>query len=329
MEDVAKAAGVTPMTVSRSFSHPHLVSEKTRAAVLAAADRLAYVPNRTAGTLRSQTSKMIGLLIPSLSDATYHRVFAGIVEAVSASGYQVVVAETRYSGELELSTLRQILGWRPAGFVLTGADHSPESIKLLESARIPVCCVMQVARKSQFSTLGFSNAGAMRALARHLVERGRRRLVFVRPKGVAHQRLAQRLAAVREVVSAAPGVSFEVLELDRPAPFTLHDGAAAVDLSLAMHPGVEALMFSNDLPAAGAVLHCKRIGIDVPGQLAITGLGDLDIATMVDPQLTTVRLPVQEMGSAAGRYLLEALTTGRAEPQHLDIGFEIQVRDSA
>ena len=330
MEDVARVAGVTPMTVSRAFNQPKLVSSKTRAAIQAAADQLAYVPNRGAGTLRSQTSKMLGLLIPSLSDITYHRIFSGLVQAVDASGYQVVVAETRYSNDRELSTLKQILGWRPAGFVLTGADHSEMAIKLLERARIPVCSVMQLGSKHKpFSTVGFSNAAAMRELTRHLLHSGRRRLVFVRAQGLNHQRHVQRLEAVRSAVARVVGAQIQVLDLDRQAPFTLQDGAHAVDVALRNDPLTDALMFSNDLPAAGAVLSCRRLGIDVPNRLSITGFGDLDIATMIDPQLTTVRLPVADMGRRAGEFLMRSIEFGESRIEHQDVSYELQVRESA
>ncbi|WP_164935677.1 LacI family DNA-binding transcriptional regulator [Bradyrhizobium guangzhouense] len=328
MEDVARVAGVTPMTVSRAFGQPDLVSAKTRQKIFDAADNLNFVLNRSAGALRSKTAKMVGLLIPSLSDATYHGIFTGLVEVMDRIGFQVLVAETCYSNERELSTLRQMLGWHPAALVLTGTHHTQATLDLLRLSNALVCCVMQVAHSKFFSSIGFSNFEAMGLLTQHLIESGRRRIVFVRAAGAEYQRLSQRLAAIQQVVESTPNATFRILDLKRSAPLDIRDGAQAVEEALALVPAADALMFSNDLPAAGAVLHCRRLGIEVPGRLAITGFGDLGIATMVDPSLTTVQIPMREMGVRAGEYLCAAIEAGRSTVKHQDLGFKIQLRGS-
>jgi LacI family gluconate utilization system Gnt-I transcriptional repressor len=117
MGDVAATVGVTQMTVSRAFARPDLVDPATRERILRAADKLGYVPNRAAGALASAVSPLLGVLIPSLADATYHGIFSALAETVGEDRYLVVAAETQYSEDRERAALLRLLGWRPAGLV--------------------------------------------------------------------------------------------------------------------------------------------------------------------------------------------------------------------
>ncbi len=322
MGDVASTVGVTQMTVSRAFARPDLVDPATRDRILRAAEKLGYVPNRAAGALASAVSPLIGVLIPSMADATYHGIFSSLAETVGEDRYLVVAAETHYTEERERAALLRLLGWRPAGLVLAGSLLASQPPAALRRMGTPVCQVMGLLRGGRHASVGFSNHEAMAALGRHLLARGRRRFALVRPAHVAHARLSERFRAFEAVVRDS-GAEATTLDLDRPAPFGLADGGTAVELALRATPRIDTLVFMNDVPATGAILHCQRHGIAVPGRIGITGFGGLDIAKGLDPALTTLRIPLAEMGRRAGAMLLAAGGRRWQRAEHVDLGFEV------
>jgi LacI family gluconate utilization system Gnt-I transcriptional repressor len=322
MGDVAATVGVTQMTVSRAFARPDLVDPATRERILRAADKLGYVPNRAAGALASAVSPLLGVLIPSLADATYHGIFSALAETVGEDRYLVVAAETQYSEDRERAALLRLLGWRPAGLVLAGSLLSGPTPAALRRMQTPVCQVMGLLRSGRHASVGFSNRAAMKALGQHLLSRGRRRFALVQPARTEHARLTERFEAFEEVVRAA-GAESAILTLDRPAPLSLADGGLAVELALRAEPRFDTLVFMNDVPATGAILHCQRHGIAVPARLGITGFGGLDIAKNLRPALATVRVPLAEMGRRAGALLLAAGGRRWQRAEHVDLGFEV------
>ncbi|HTR88176.1 MAG TPA: LacI family DNA-binding transcriptional regulator [Reyranella sp.] len=320
MTDVAEAAGVGVMTVSRTFSDAGKVAEETRNRVLKAARTLGFIPNQAAGALSSRTSRVVGLFIPNLLDATYHQIYRGVVDRLEPAGYQVFVAETRYDQSREEAEIRSMLGWRARGMIFTGSERSALSRKLLTDAGAAVCSVMTTKAMDGFTAVGFSSSRSMKALGAHLLERGHCRIALVRSARFTHRRLKARHDALRTAI--ANKAAFRVLELDADIPFSFRQGADAVDAALATTGKGWTLVFSNDIPAAGAILRARELGLAVPRDLAIVGYAGLEIAEAIRPRLTTVRIPKYDMGAEAARLLIEQMA-GREVAQSADLGFEL------
>ena len=335
MADVAAAVGVSAMTVSRALNRPDKVSEELRARVAEASRRLGFVPSRLASALATARSMTVTVLIPSLTNAVFIDLLAGIQETLTPQGYQPVIGVTGYAPEEEERVLRTQLASGPDGVILTGLDHTPTTWELLRSLSTPVVHTMDLASDpasgpTDALTVGFSQFDAGHAVGRHLVERGRRRIGLI--AGQLDPRTRQRCDGWRHALREA-GLHDPALELMVPDATSVALGAALVERALAAHPDLDALFLCNDDLAQGALFHCVRRGIAVPGRLAVAGFNDLGGAAWTIPPLTTVATPRRAIGVEAARLLLAAIngSGGResdGRPRSVDLGFRLMVRET-
>lgn len=331
MADVATAAGVSAMTVSRALRRPDKVSEEVRARIAEASRRLGFVPSRAASALASACSMTVTVLIPSLTNSVFIDVLAGIQETLSPHGYQPVIGVTGYAPEEEERVLRTQLASDPDGVILTGLDHTPAAWDLLRGLSVPVVHTMDLAPPdSDALTVGFSQFDAGHAIGRHLAERGRRRIGLI--AGQLDPRTRQRCDGWRQALRDA-GLHDPALELMVPDSTSVALGAALLDRMMAAHPDTDALFLCNDDLAQGALFQCARRGIAVPERLAIAGFNDLGGAAWTIPPLTTIATPRHAIGVEAARLLLAAIRRqregGRGDgPRSVDLGFRLMVRET-
>lgn len=324
MEDVAKLARVSMITVSRTINQPDKVAPKTRARVEAAIRKLGYVPNLSASSLASNRSRIVGAIVPTIDNSIFAETVRGLSEALEAAGYQLLLGQTGYRSNAEEALVTAFLGRRVDGMVLTGVTHSAPTIKRLKSASIPVVETWDLTAKPIDMLAGFSNLEAGRAIATYLCGKGYRRLGFV---GGAEDRTRARFAGFDAVVRATPGASVTRVELDAGTSFS--GGRLALAELLARDPAPQAVFFSNDALAMGGLMECHRRGIRVPQDVAIAGFANLDIAAEASPALTSVHVGSRRIGEEAARLLLARLS-GKAVPQRVrDTGFEVVARESA
>jgi LacI family gluconate utilization system Gnt-I transcriptional repressor len=325
LEEVAKAAGVSTMTASRSLSQPGLVSEASRARVEEAVLALGYVPNRAARALASNRSRVIVALVPSLSNAVFTAVLDGIHDALQASQYQILIGNTRYSDAEEEKLLRVYLQSGPDGILLPGLSHSPEVARMLGALRVPVVSMMDLAESPSTPSVGFSQFEAGMALTSHLLGKGYRRIAFVGAQ--LDERTLRRADGWRQAMMHA-GLFDARFEIMTPQPSTLALGAVLMRRVLAELPDCDAVFFCNDDLAHGAIFHCQRAGIAVPGRIAVAGFNDLPASSLMKPSLTTVDTPRYQVGYQAATLLLE-LIAGKTPPaRRIDLGFTLRERES-
>lgn len=328
MADVARVAGVSAITVSRALRTPGRVAPETRARVDAAAQALGYVPNLVAGALKSQRSRIVVAIVPTLVSAIFAETVEGMTEVLRDQGYQLLLANSGYAAETEETLVRAFLGRRPDGIILTGVHHTEGARAQVRAAGIPVVETWETTDHPIDMNVGFSNRAAGRALTEALLARGYRRIVFAGLAPAAELRSRRREEGYRAAMRAA-GLQPAVHRLDDvDRGLTMRSGARAAVALLAARPRCEAVMFANDFPAFGALAECARRGVAVPGGLAIAGFGDFEVAREAHPALTTVRVPGREMGRRAAAMILERLA-GRAVEPRVDLGFEVVLRESA
>ena len=325
MSDVAALAGVSALTVSRVFRHPEKVTEATRKKVEAAAQQLHYVPNLLAGSLASTHSQVIAALVPFISNGVFADIVQGISDLLRSRGYYLLLANTGSSAEEEERLVATLLGQRPAGMILHGGNHTRETRGLLRSAKIPVVETGSLVKRRIDRVVGYSNFDAGRAMTRFLIERGHRRIGFVSAAPRTNDRAAQRrlgyLAALQEAgLPESPNLMVEV------PPLGLAEGAAALATLVERDRNIDAVFFAADVLAVGALFECQRRGLSVPGDLAVAGFDDQQMATQIVPPLTTVHVPRYEMGRKAAELLLDALDAPTRGPRVVDVGFEIAIR---
>jgi LacI family gluconate utilization system Gnt-I transcriptional repressor len=323
LEEVAVLAGVSTMTASRALSQPRLVSETTRAKVEQAVAELGYVPNRAARALASAHSRVIVVLVPSLSNAVFTAVLDGIHDAVEASQYQLLIGNTHYADAEEEKLLNIYLQSNPDGVLLSGVSHSPHVQRVLGSSRIPIVSMMDLADGEQDLSVGFSQLDAGRAMTDHLLDRGYRRIAFIGAQ--LDERTLRRADGYRQAMQAA-GLAEPALEVMTAEPSTIALGARLVQRALAL--GCDAVFCCNDDLAHGAIYHCQRHGIRVPQDVAIAGFNDLPASALMMPSLTTVDTPRYRIGFAAASLLLEVIGGRTPAERRIDLGFTLRTRES-
>ncbi|MGQ4879416.1 LacI family DNA-binding transcriptional regulator [Billgrantia sp. LNSP4103-1] len=324
LREVARAAGVSAITASRALNHPERVNERTRARVLDAVEQLGYVPNLVAGSLASARSRFIAVIVPSLANAVFIEVIQGLQETFESQGYQILLGNTDYDTEREYQLVRTFLGWSCSALVTAGLRHHDACRTLLANWDKPIVEVMELGEAIDLN-VGLDHTEAGRCMARHLLERGHRRILFVAARMGSDYRAGMRYGGHREVIERA-GFEAPVLELDRFG--SLDAGAAGLEQALADHPGVSAIHFANDDLATGALLHAQRLGLHVPQDLAIAGFNGLPLGQHVTPRLTTIRSPRQQMGQLAASEVIRRLEGQRPQALQHDVGFELLVGES-
>lgn len=324
MEDVARLAGVSTMTVSRAIREPAKVAPATRARVTAAIAKLGYVPNLTAGSLASQRSGIIAAIVPTIDNSIFAETMRGLTETLAAAGYQVLLGQTAYDESAEEALVAAFLGRRVDGMVITGVKHSALTRKRLIKAGIPVVETWDLTPDPIDMVVGFSNRDAGRAIARYLLAKGYLRLGFA---GGGDDRTRSRLAGFEAAIRRVKGASLTRAML--PAGTSFRGGREALGNLLAQDPGLQAVFCSNDAIAVGALMECRRRGIQVPRDLAIAGFADLDIAAEVEPALTSLQVRSRTIGEQAANMLLARLRGEPLQATVRDLGFTVVPRASA
>ncbi|PXW28428.1 HTH-type transcriptional regulator GntR [Paraburkholderia caballeronis] len=323
LADVARIAQVSTMTVSRALKDPSRVLPDARARIDAAIEQLGYIPNQAARTLASARSKLIGVLVPSLSNAVFVETLAGAQDCIGAAGYQLLIGNTGYAPAQQAELLGAYLSHAPAGFLVAGIDGSRAVRTRLAAAGVPLVHMFDLAAQNEWS-VGFSQRSAGFAVGAHLLERGYRRPGFIAAQ--LDPRTMQRRAGFRRALSAA-GLRDDVEVLTKE-PSSVALGSRLLAELLANTPDCDAVFCCNDDLALGALFECQRAGIAVPRELAIAGFNDLPFAACSTPSITTVATPRYQVGFDAASLLLRILDGDAPDTRRVDLGFELVARES-
>lgn len=326
LKHVAERAGVSPITVSRALNKPDMVSGDLRDRVRLAVEELGYVQNRVAGALASANSPVIPVIVPSLSNAVFVETIQGIQEVVQRAGFQLLLGNTEYDLDREHGWISTFLGWSPPGLIMAGTRHRPRTRQLLERWGRPVVEIMELGTRPIDMNVGLSHGEAGAAMARHLISRGYRKVVFAGCRLDEDYRAGQRFKGFDRTLADAGVPRRPPLTRNVPSSPAL-GGDMLIEL-LSQDPGPDAIFYANDDLAVGAVLRAQRAGIAVPQRVAIAGFNGLDISGLVTPGLTTIVSPRLAIGRIAAERLLAAVEGSAQRPRRVDVGFELVVRGS-
>lgn len=325
LKEVAEAAGVSPITVSRALNTPERVNDATRARVMAAVERLGYVPNLIAGSLASARSRFIAVIVPSLANAVFIEVIQGLQETFEAAGYQILLGNTDYDLDREYQLVRTFLGWSCSALVIAGLRHSEACRTLLTQWDKPIMEVMELGEGLDLN-VGLDHEAAGHCMGQHLLERGYRQIVYVGARMAHDYRAGMRYAGHRRALEAA-GVAAPLIEMEQLG--SLESGANGLSRVLDTYPRADAIHFANDDLAAGAVLHAQRIGLSIPKDIAIAGFNGLPLGKSITPRLTTIQSPRDAMGRLAAQEVLRRLQGRRIQRRQHDVGFTLLPGESS
>ncbi|WP_041656026.1 LacI family DNA-binding transcriptional regulator [Azoarcus sp. KH32C] len=326
LSDVAREAQVSPITASRALRGVDTVDPELAERVRSAAAALGYVPNPAARALASARSDTVVVLVPSLTNAVFVDVLEAIYRILQPAGYEVLIGNSHYDREEEERLIRNYLAHRPSGLIVTGFDRTEAARRLIEASKIPSVHLMELAQAPGVYCVGLSQSEAGATVARHLLQRGRRRLAFVAAQ--LDPRTLQRGEGFRRALIEA-GCYDPALELLTPAPSSMALGGELLVSLLERHPDVDGIFFNNDDLAQGALLEALRRGIPVPQRVAVVGFNDLEGAAHMVPRLTTIRTPREEMGRRAAELLLAVMRGETVKVPAVDVGFELVTRESS
>ena len=305
MADVARRAGVSKMTVSRLLVNETLVAEDARKRIRTAIDELDYIPDRVAGALSSGRSGFVALLVPSLNSTHFLQTARGLTEVLSPHGLQILLGYTDYSVDREEQLIETMLRRRPEAMVVTGGTHTERARKILARAKIPVIETWDMPRQPVDRVVGFSNAAAAALMADHFAGMGFQEVAFLGGPAARDPRGRDRQAGFAQRARAL-GLTVHELNFGEE-PISIEGGRLGISAVIEKWPGVRAVMCVFDLCAFGAMNEMLMRGKKVPGDIAIAGFGNFEIAQHSLPPLTSIHIDAVDIGRSTGNVIASAL----------------------
>jgi LacI family transcriptional regulator, gluconate utilization system Gnt-I transcriptional repressor len=329
MKDVALAAGVSVMTVSRAFKQHASVSESTRARIRAIAEDLGYVFDSTAANLRTQKTSFVAVTIPSINNANFADTVGAMSDKLAQAGMQVLLGYTGYDVVQEEVLVEQLLRRRPEAIVVTGGRHTDRTRKMLMNAGIPVVETWDLPVDPIDHVVGFSNAATMAGMVDYLVGKGLTRIAFLGGDTDGDTRGADRRRGFVAAMQSHGLDATRLIGAGKP-PISMREGASAMGQLLNDLPDTQAVICVSDLSAFGALTECQRRGVRVPQDIAIAGFGAYEIAGVSHPTITTVDPHPRLIGTETAQLILQVLaeTDTIEDPKFVEIKWDLLPADS-
>jgi LacI family gluconate utilization system Gnt-I transcriptional repressor len=305
MTEVAQLARVSPSTVSLYLRRPGAVSADAGRSIERAIGTLGYVPNLVAGGLAAATSRVVGIIVPSIRNAFFAETVFALQSELATVGLQSILGNSEYAAEREEALVRMALSWAPAAIVLTGLQHAPQTRRMLQVSGIPVVEMWELGPSTIDMAVGFSHMDVGVTAARHLISKGRRRLGFLGARLREDRRAAQRAEGFASHCRAAGLAACEVL--DHPGPATVESGSILLGRIQERLPDFDGLACSNDLVALGVLFEAERRGIKIPDAFSVVGFGDLEFSASCIPPLTTIRPAGELIGLETAKLIFARL----------------------
>ncbi|MBI1773884.1 MAG: LacI family DNA-binding transcriptional regulator [Proteobacteria bacterium] len=324
--DVARLAGVSPATVSRTLANPDIVTTETRQRVIEAVRRTGYVPNIAGRNLRAQRSMMVLVVVPDIANPFFAEVLRGIDDTLSAAGYGLIIGNLNNATAKEARYVDLVSAGQVDGVLLLNG-HIPEGNgRNLRDANVPMVAACERIPGADFPQVEIRNREAARRVIAHLVTLGHRRFGYI--SGPSNNILErERAAGFREGLADAglPLTSASFFDGD----FTFRTGAEAARVVLAMDVRPTAIFAANDEMAIGFLKTVHAAGLRIPADLSIVGFDAIEYADYCEPTLTTVHQPRHTIGATAAAQLVE-LMSGRArrEPRVTRLDASLLLRQS-
>jgi LacI family transcriptional regulator len=302
IKDVAREAKMSIATVSRVLNGSGPVSDNTRRLIHEVAGRMRYVPHSGARSLITSKTETIGVLLPDLYGEFFSEVIRGMDDTAQRNGFHLLISRA-YADRHGIETAIRAMRGRVDGVVAMSPDLDAESLLNLPST-IPVVLLCSVSRGNEIDSITIQNFRGAREMTRHLLALGHNRIAIIKGSQRNHD-AAERLRGYRTALRDA-GVALDPL-LERDGDFTEAAGYSATLELLALKQRPTAIFAANDSMAIGAMSALRESGIPVPEEMAVAGFDDIPLARYMDPPLSSVHVPICELGAKAVTLLLHGI----------------------
>ena len=325
IKDVALHAGVSVTTVSHVVNGTRFVSETARQRVEEAVRELGYVPSAVARSLKHNTTRTFGMVIPNNSNPYFAEIIRGVEDRCFAAGYNVILCNSNDDPERQASYLRVLAEKRIDGLVLVVTGSDAVARATLGGIAMPLVLLDREVSGVSGDLVEVNHVLGSQMATRHLLELGHPRVACISgPPGLSPS--SQRRAGWKDALEKA-GVERKESDLAR-GDFTARGGYLAMQALLKRRPRPTAVFACNDLMAFGALTAAREAGIAVPQQLSIVGFDDIDLAAFSAPPLTTVAQPKKQIGTVAADLLLERVGNARTDNRQMILDPELRIRAS-
>lgn len=294
LRDVARLAGVSLGSASRAISFPDQVKSSTRTKVEEAVRQLRYVRDGAARALALRRTYSVGAIFPTLNNPIYADSIQALQQRLNEVNYQLIIASHEYDRERELAAVRNLIDRGIEGLLLVGTDHDPAVFDALNMANRPYVLMWSVDDCAAHHCVGFNNERGGELVADHLLALGHKTFAVLAGGRLHNERVRFRIQGVRNRLAS---VGLELAESHIiEQPFSLDGGREGLRQLLALEPRPTAVICSTDILGMGVCDEARRLGISVPGQLSVTGFDDITFSSVASPALTTVKVPIVEIG---------------------------------
>jgi LacI family transcriptional regulator len=326
IHDVAKRAGVAPITVSRVINDSGYASPETRKRVEMAIAELGYVPNVLARSLRSKRTNTIALVITDITNPFFTSISRGVEDTASAAGYTTIYCNTDESEEKEKKYLHWFLQKRVDGILLVPAHNTPDSVEFIQEQGTAVVLLDRKIPCLEIDVVRCDSEAGAYSLIKLLIDRGHRHIAALGgPRGVST--VEDRITGYRRALAEASLTDYEHVYY---GPFTQDSGYDLATQALAHTPPPTAIFGANNFISIGAMKALRDSGVRVPEEMAVVSFDDLPSTLVVDPFLTVAAQPAYQMGQKAAELLLNRLSGETPqECEEIILPIEIIVRRSS
>lgn len=323
--DVARRAGVSPGTVSRVLNGAN-APDDTRERVVAAVSNLGYVPNHAARSLKRRATEQVALVVPDVANPVYVQMAAGVQRAVTERGYQLLLMSRGADAAAEPELMRGLHRRQLDGMILVSLSPGPTLLQQIREAAGRLCLIGSFPDELPVDAVRVDSAVGVEMAVAHLIEQGRRRLAMIngQPGTVPAEHRATGFTRAL-TLRGMPVTAKSIVAGD----FSMAGGYRAVDELLARDPDFDGIFCANDAMAIGVLRRLNELGREVPGEVGVVGMDDIDVARMTTPTLSSVSLRAEERGRLAAEMLLERLSHGEDRPPRVvTVRPELMVRES-
>ena len=312
--DVASRARVSPATVSRYFNNPGVVRHATRERIRKAVDELGYVRNRAVGSMVRGTTGCVGMVVPTIDNAIFSEMLQTFSSALAIHGRTMLIATHGYDLARETVLVHSLSEQRVDALALIGFEHRRETLMQIERQGIPTALLWNYRPGEDWPCIGFDNELAGRMAAEHLLALGHRDILFATGEERSNDRAAGRRIGAMDAVREAGLPIPDRRRMACPYDIRMSKEMIARDLRTGSRP--TAILAGNDVIALGAIYAAASLGIRVPDDVSVIGIGDFRGSSALEPGLTTVRIPARRIGQLAADALIEMIDWPEADFHH-------------